>query len=178
MFSRAFAGAVACAIAMAFGCGSARADGSMADVDAAARSAGNRPEIARALGDAIFATNWPVQVTKVRVDATGRHAVAGLVLSGVKFHRTLDRTGFLDEIASLVSTSFAHGAIEEVDVWATVPLPTHKHEVVAGDLALPTSRIVFAVTAKRVESGSFDARLRAGHDVFWDRSWSAAHLAR
>jgi hypothetical protein len=176
--SRASALLFGCACVGLFGTAIARADDTIADVDAAARSAGNRPAIARRVGDAIFAATWPAQVTKVRVDAAGSHAVAGLVLSGVKFHRSLDRSGFLDEIASLVATTFAHSDVEEVDVWATVPVPTHKHEVVAGDLAMPTSHIVFAVTAKRADGRAFVTRLRAGRDVYWDQGWSTTLASR
>ncbi len=150
---------------------SARAGSSIAEVDAAARAAGNRPALARSLGAALFATTWPAQITKVRVDAVGSHAVAGLVLSGVKFHHPLDRDGFLAEVRGLVSTTFAHSDVEEVDLWTTVPLATHAHEVVAGDLAMPTSRNVFSVTVRRAEAATFAERLARGRDVFWDAAW-------
>ncbi len=156
----------------------ARADGSLADIDAAARAAGNRPAVARGIGDTLFATSWPAQIMKVRVDAVGSHAVAGLTLSGVKFHAPLDRDGFLEEISKLVAQTFAHSSVEEVDVWTTIPLPTRVHEVVSGDLAMPTSRIVFAVTAKRSEGDAFGARLAAGGDVFWDADWARSLTSR
>ncbi len=148
-----------------------RAGGSLAEVDAAARAAGNRPKLARALGTALFQTSWPAQILKVRVDAVGSHAVAGLVLSGTKFHHPLDRDAFLAEVRDLVATSFAHSDVEEVDLWTTIPLRTHAHEVVAGDLAMPTSRNVFAVTVRRREAQTFAARLKSGRDVFWDPAW-------
>ncbi len=180
MFSRT--SAIACFFASALGvvsfCGQARASGSLADVDAYARAAGNRPKLARALGDVLFQTSWPAQITKVRVDAVGPHAVAGLVLSGTKFHRPLDPDDFLSEVRDLVSASFAHSAVEEVDLWTTIPLATHAHEVVAGDLAMPTSRTVFAVSVQRREAATFAARLAAGRDVFWDAAWRATLRGR
>jgi hypothetical protein len=112
------------------------------------------------------------------VDRAGAHTVAGLVLSGVKFHRALDRKAFLDEVASLVDTTFAHSPVEEADVWVTTPLPYHVHEIVAGDLAMPTSRIVFAVTTRRAEGSAFAGRLHAGRDVFWNDAWQRTLAAR
>ena len=171
--ARALASVVASLLVVAFACGYARAGGSLAEVNAAARAGGNRPKLARALGNVLFQTNWPAQLTKVRVDEVGPHAIAGLVLSGMKFHHPLDRDGFLAEVRDLISASFAHSDVEEVDLWTTVPLPTHKHEVVAGDLAMPTSRNVFAVTVQRSEAKTFAARLASGRDVFWDAGWRA-----
>jgi hypothetical protein len=162
---------LAAAIGVAAACAPARAGGSLAEVDAVARAAGNRPLLARALGDVLFQTSWPAQITKVRVDAVGSHAVAGLVLSGTKFHHPLDRDGFLAEVRDLVAASFAHSPVEEVDLWTTIPLATHAHEVVAGDLAMPTSRNVFAVSVQRREAATFAARLASGRDVFWDAAW-------
>jgi hypothetical protein len=162
---------IAAAIGLVASSAPARAGGSLAEVDAAARAAGNRPLLARALGDVLFQTSWPAQITKVRVDAVGSHAVAGLVLSGTKFHHPLDRDAFLAEVRDLVAASFAHSSVEEVDLWTTIPLATRAHEVVAGDLAMPTSRNVFAVSVQRREAATFPARLASGRDVFWDAAW-------
>jgi len=111
---------------------------STADLDAAARAAGNKPAEARTIGQALFAGTWPAQIIKVRVDGIGDHEVAGLVLSGVKFHGALDRAGFEREI-----------------------------EPVTGDYAQPVSRVVFAATCLRAELPGFGARLRAGEGVYW-----------
>jgi hypothetical protein len=140
---------------------------STADLDAAARASGNRPAVARAIGRRLFASVWPAQLTRIRVDGIGDHAIAGLLLSGVKFHGALDRAGFEREIGALVAGAFAAAPIEEVDVWATVPIPYDRRQPVTGDYAQPVSRIVFAVTCTRSELSDLPARLRAGRDVFW-----------
>lgn len=145
---------------------------SLVDVDAAARAAGNRKADAYRLGRSLLAERWPAQVVKIRVDAAGAHAVAGLMLSGVKFHGALDADGFAREVAALVERTFAASTVEEVNVWATVPLNVAKGEVVAGDFARPTSRIVFSFTAKRGERDVL-GRLRGGDGVFWATDWKA-----
>ena len=99
---------------------------SVADLDAAARAAGNRPREAYRLGQTLFATVWPAQIMKVRVDGAGKHEIAGLVISGVKFHRALDAAAFADQVVRLVQETFAASPVEEVDVWTTVPLPIDK----------------------------------------------------
>ena len=151
---------------------------SMAGMNAAARAAGNRMPAARALGISLLQASWPAQITKVRVDGEGRHAIAGLVVSGVKFHRKLDTARFTAEVIALVDTAFSTSSVEEVDVWATTPLPTRPHEIVSGDLAEPTSRVVYAATVRRSERTSFAARLRAGNDVYWDPAWRATIASR
>jgi len=172
--SRPTAGAL---LAAALGCGAilgghaANAGGSLADVDAAARATGNRKAEAIRIGQALFTTLWPVQIRKVRVDGTGRHLVAGLVLSGVKFHGKLSAEGLTNEVIALVDRTFAADPVEEVDVWTIVPLPTYVHEVVSGDLAQPTSRIVYGATILRSELPTFAARLRRGDDVYWQPGW-------
>jgi len=163
--------AVMLAAACTLGATQARAGGSLADVNAARRSAGNhRPEAVH-IGQTLFRTLWPAQLRKVRVDGIGRHLVAGLVLSGTKFHGPLSVNGVLDEVTTLVTQTFGASAVEEVDVWAIVPLPTYAHEVVAGDLAQPTSYTVFAATVRRSELATFAERVRRGEDVYWDAAW-------
>ncbi len=138
-----------------------------ADLDAAARAAGNSPAVARTIGRALFASGWPAQIVKVRVDSAGGHAVAGLLLSGVKFHGPLDRAGFEQEVEALARRTFEAAPVEEVDLWATVPIPYDKREPVTGDYAQPVSRIVFAATCRRSELAGFAARLRAGEGIYW-----------
>jgi hypothetical protein len=147
------------------------ADAPTASLDAVARAEGNRRAEAIRLGDVLFRRVWPAQIMKVRVDGMGPHAVSGLVLSGVKFHTPLGPDGFANEVVALVRETFAASAVEEVDVWATVPLPTVPHEVVTGDRAMPTSRVVFSVTVPRVEAATFAERIRRGDGVFWDPEW-------
>lgn len=150
---------------------------SLALVDANARAAGNRRAVAVALGKRLFSNVWPVQILKVRVDGIGRHEVAGLVLSGVKFHGRVDEAGFLDEVAALVATSLAAVPIEEVDVWAITPLDVAKGTVVAGDNAQPTARIVFAATVRRGDAPTFARRLASGTGVYWNPWWKRSLAA-
>jgi hypothetical protein len=148
-----------------------------ADLDAAARAAGNHKQEAYQLGRVLFATVWPAQILKVRVDGAGSHRVAGLLLSGVKFHHGLDVAGFTDEVVRIAQRTFAASSVEEVDIWAVVPLPidkaTAKNLVVSGDYAQPTARTVFAVTVLRSGADALTRRILQGDDVFWDPGWKA-----
>ncbi|MBC5810592.1 MAG: hypothetical protein GIW95_07050 [Candidatus Eremiobacteraeota bacterium] len=137
------------------------------DLDAIARAAGNRKSEAIRIGRVLFAVRWPAQLVKIRVDGAGKHEIAGLTLSGIKFHEDLDRRGFLSEVELLIARTFASAAVEEVDLWATVPIAYDLTQPVSGDLAVPTSRIVFAVTCRRSELGSLAMRLRTGDGVYW-----------
>jgi hypothetical protein len=140
--------------------------------DAYARAAGNRKPIAVRIGRALFSTTWPAQVLNVYADGIPGHDIAGLHVSGVRFHHALTRAQFGDEIAGLVSRTFAVAPVEEVDVWASVPLSVGKGVVVAGDLAKPTFRVVFTVSVRRGESAdSVLRRIRQGQGVFWDQDW-------
>jgi hypothetical protein len=147
---------------------------SIVDLDAAARSAGNRKAEAEQLARVLLVHTWPAQILKVRVDGFGSHAVAGLVLSGVKFHGPLDEGGFLREVAALVERTFSAASVEEVDVWTTVPISVGKGAVVAGDFAQPTTRIVFSATLRRADAATgLLPKLERGHGVFWDAAWRA-----
>lgn len=107
------------------------------------RAAGNHREDAVRIGRTLFRTVWPAQIRKVRVDGVGSHRVAGVVLSGTNFHSKLAPAAFVDEVVAIVTQTFAASDVEEVDAWAILPLPTYANEVVAGDLAQPTSYTVF-----------------------------------
>lgn len=109
---------------------------------------------------------------KVRVDDVLGHRVAGIVVSGVRFHTPLDEAGFLAEVRTLIATAFANAPVEEVDLWATVPLDAGAGAIVSGDLAQPTSRDVFTVTVRRSDLPRLAALLNSG-DVFWDGTWRA-----
>lgn len=150
----------------------------MAHVDAAARALGNRKDVAVAIGDRIFTQQWPVQVLNVEANQMGIHLVAGLRLSGVHFHREMTRASFDAEVEALVAQSFAAApSVEEVDVWASIPLPKPKGAIVAGDLAMPTWRTVFTVSVRRSEAPSALAeRLREGKEIFLDEDWSRSAL--
>lgn len=137
-------------------------------VHAEDRVAGNRRPEAIQLARALLVQMWPVSVQQVRIDGVGQHHVAGIVLSGVKFHQILDTDGFLDEIESLVSKTFAAVDVEEVDVWVLVPVPVAKGAVVSGDLAVPTSRTVFACSVPRSRLDQLDELLRSKKNVYWE----------
>jgi hypothetical protein len=147
--------------------------------DAFARASGNRKPIAVKIGQALFATRWPAQVINVYADGIAGHDIAGLHVSGVHFHHPLTRAEFIGEIAGLVRRTFAVAPVEEVDVWASVPLNVGKGVVVAGDLAKPTFRVVFTLSALRGESAnSLLRRMGQGSGVFWDQDWERTALKK
>ncbi len=145
--------------------------------DAYARASGNLRPVAVRIGRDLFHTIWPAQVLNVYADGIPGHEIAGLHVSGVHFHHALDTAEFVSEIAELVERAFAAAPVEEVDVWASVPLNVGKGVVVAGDLAKPTFREVFTVSVRRGESApALVARMRAGKGVFWDQDWKRTAL--
>ena len=147
---------------------------SVVEIDAAARAAGNRKAEAEQLARQLLIRRWPVQVLKIRIDAAGSHQVAGIVLSGVKFHGSVDEHRFLWEVAWLVERTLTATKVEEVDLWTTVPIAVGKGEIVAGDFAEPTTRIVFSATIRRREANAVMQTLERGTNVFWDASWRAS----
>lgn len=150
---------------------------SVAGLDAVARAAGNDKPTAVQIGERLFTRKWPAQVLKVHVDRAGAHRVAGLTLSGVKFHQPLTRSQFGDEVVALVEASFAAAPVEEVDVWCVVPLSVGRGVVVSGDHAMPTQRIVFTVSVVRRETaGALKARITTGKNVYWDSTWARQAL--
>jgi hypothetical protein len=150
---------------------------SVTATDAYARASGNRKGLAVTIGRALFRTEWPAQVLNVYADGIDHHNVAGLHISGVHFHHPLSRAQFISEIGDLVERAFAAAPIEEVDVWASVPLNVGKGVVVAGDLAKPTFRTVFTVSVRRGEgTASLLSRMRGRDGVFWDQDWAKSAL--
>jgi hypothetical protein len=144
---------------------------SLPDLNAAARAEGNRKPLAIQVGRSLLRTVWPAQVMKIRVDGVGTHAVAGIVVSGVKFHSALDPAAFTAEIVALVQRTFAASDVEEVDIWATIPLPYVPQVPVDGEYLQPTTRIVYAAAVERPELATFAARLERGDEVYWDPAW-------
>jgi hypothetical protein len=138
----------------------------VSQLDADARAAGNMKALAVSIGDRIFSTIWPAQVTQVSANGIAGHVVIGVRLSGVKFHAGMTRTQFLAEVDQLVSLTFTSAPqAEEVDVWATVPVATEKGAIVAGDLAVPTSRDVFTLAVRRGDNLSHV-------QPYWDKDWT------
>jgi len=138
---------------------------SVADLDARSRATGNRLDVAMAVGEKIFATRWPAQVLQVEANEMGPHLVLGLHVSGVKFHTPLTQSDFDGEVRSLVAQAFAAApSAEEVDVWVTVPIAVGKDVIVSGDLAKPTTRTVYTVSALRGRS--------THTNIFLDEEWA------
>lgn len=152
------------ALAVQMSCGIACAHApTVAELDADARAAGNRIDIAERIGDSIFKIPRAAQVSQISANALGKHVVVGIRLWGVKFHQPISREEFLDEVASLIRTAFAAAPeAEEVDLWASVPIVVGKDVVVSGDLAKPTTRTVFSLSVRRGEIAK---------TAFWDQEW-------
>jgi hypothetical protein len=152
----------------------------VASLDAQSRAGGNRIAVATAVGDRIFTKTWPVQVLQVLANQMGPDLVLGMRLSGVKFHEPVDRRQFDAELATIANEAFAADpAIQELDIWVTVPIAVGKGIIVSGDLAKPTSRTVFTVTIRREESpGALMRRLGAGTGVFVDPEWASTAFTK
>lgn len=151
----------------------------VSQLDAAARAAGNRRDIAQHVGDRVFAKRWAAEVTQIAANELNGHLILGVRLLGVKFHRPLTRDEFVAEVVSVVGLVFAGApSAEEVDLWASVPIDVSKGAVVSGDLAKPTSRTVFSVSVRRGEdAAALQARVLAGtNGVFWDVVWARSAL--
>jgi len=141
-------------------------------LDANARAAGNDKPASVQIGKALFTTQWAAQVLKIYVDGAGGHTVAGITLSGVKFHHPLSREQFASEVSAIAARALAAAPVEEVDVWCVVPLSVGKGVVVSGDNAKPTKRTVFTVTVRRGETAaSVRNRILRGKTVYWDTLW-------
>ncbi len=152
----------------------------VAELDASARAAGNRRDVAQQIGDAVFAKRWPAEVTQIAANELAGHLIVGIRVLGVKFQRPLTRDDFASEILSLVDSAFkAAPSAEEVDLWASVPIDVAKGAVVSGDLAKPTSRTVFSISVRRGESvAALRARVLGNAEgVFWDPVWVRAAFA-
>lgn len=148
---------------------------SVADLDASARAVGNRRDVAVRIGETLFSTLWPAEISQVSANEVDGHLIVGIRVWGVKFHHAMSRGEFAAEILKLVQTTFAAvPETEEIDLWASVPISVGKGVVVSGDLAKPTSRTVFSLTVLRGEpSASVAARINGGNDgVFWDEEWA------
>jgi hypothetical protein len=168
--------ALACAL-LAFGASTATAlpaSPTVAELDAEARASGNRLDIATEIGDRVFASPLPAQVSQISANEFGGHLVLGIRLWGVKFHKPLTQKEFVDQIAWLVRTAFAVApSAQEADVWTSVPISVGKGAIVSGDLAHPTSRVVFTLSVSRDASDAVAiARAAApGGSAYWDDVW-------
>ena len=124
----------------------------VAELDSVSRAAGNRIDVAEDIGRSVFATKWPAQVSQISANEIDAHLIIGIRVWGVKFHHPITRAEFDAEVASLVAEAFAAvPQAEEVDLWASVPIPVGKGVVVSGDLAKPTTRTVYSASVRRGE---------------------------
>jgi hypothetical protein len=150
----------------------------LAQVDNArvrARSAGTDLPTARRIAAALLAHPVAAQLLKVRCERAAGHVDCGLTVSAMHFHRALDVPSWNAEVASLIEGAYAADpAVDEIDLWATVPLDAGKGAVVSGDLAKPTSATVFSVTVPRSARGALRERLATGQGVFWDPAFRGA----
>ena len=135
------------------------------------RVEGNDPESAERIAVALLAGDFPVQILKVHVDRIGPATVAGIMLSGVKFHRPVSRREFAAVVGAMIDRTFeAAASADEVDVWAVVPQPVAPNAPVSGDVAVPAERTVFsaAVPRQRWNPAAWPPQLGA---TYWDRWW-------
>jgi hypothetical protein len=146
----------------------------VAEVDAEARASGNRKDIAIKIGDAIFATVWPAQVSQISANQLDDHLIVGIRIWGVKFHQAITRKQYITEVLALVHKAFAvEPSIEEIDLWTSVPIAVGQGVIVNGDLAKPTSRVVYSISIRRGEgSAALAARAAGTQGVFWDEEWA------
>jgi len=134
------------------------------------RIAGNEPRVAESVAVALLVRRFAEPVMKVHVLAIPRVAVAGIVLSGAKFHAPVSRTRFASDVRAMTQAAFAAApSLSEVDVWATVPVAVPAGEPVSGDFAVPTSKTVFSSVATRQRKG-LETTLEWG-TTYWDPRW-------
>jgi peptidoglycan/xylan/chitin deacetylase (PgdA/CDA1 family) len=136
---------------------------------ARSRIEGNAPEVAERVAVAVLRGRFAEPVLKVRVRAAPGAVVAGIMLSGVKFHGPVSRRSFADDVAAMLERCFvADPSVSEVDVWAVVPLSTATGAVVSGDYAVPTNRTVFSASVLRTE---WERSPDSLGDAYWDPTW-------
>lgn len=117
---------------------------------ARSRIEGNAPDVAERVAVALLSGGFPEQILKVRVYKAAPAVVAGIMLSGVKFHEPVDRQTFAADAADMIYRAFASDpSVSEVDVWAVVPISVASHATVSGDLAVPAARTVFSASVRR-----------------------------
>ncbi len=139
------------------------------------RSFGGDVDTARRVASRLLARPLAAQLLRVRCERSGGHVDCGLIVSGTRFHRTLDLAGWNAEIAGLIDGAYAAvPALDEVDCWATVPIDAGKGTVVSGDFAQPTTADVFSITIPRAARARVRSRLAAGTGVFWDPAFHAS----
>jgi peptidoglycan/xylan/chitin deacetylase (PgdA/CDA1 family) len=164
---------IASALSAARAGGPRTPDGALRNI-ARSRIEGNDPDIAERVAVALLRASFPEQILKVRVMKTRPAAVAGIMISGVKFHGRMDRPTFAADASEMVARAFeADQAVSEVDVWAVVPVAVDPSATVSGDLAVPTTRTVFSASVMRAQWVRDPAGLGA---TYWDPSWQLEQI--
>lgn len=134
------------------------------------RIAGNDPRTAEAVAVALLSRRFAEQILKVHVLAIPAARVAGIVLSGVKFHASMSRTRFMADVREMGKAAVAAApALDEIDIWATVPIAALPGKPVSGDYAVPVARTVFS-SAALVRRRRERSMLEWG-TTFWDPHW-------
>ncbi len=147
------------------------------ELDAQTRSSGNRRPQAVALARTLLRTSpGPAQILHVRVDGAGAHDVAGVMLEG-RPKRPLKKPAFFDQVQAIVLAGLAAPGIEEIDVWAVVPIEVPPGAVVSGPMAVPTTKTVFAGTFRRSERDAVAAKLHERRGIYVDPAWERTLLA-
>jgi len=117
---------------------------------------------------ALLARSFPEQILKVHLLESPPATVAGIVLSGVKFHRAVSRQQFEADVSDMVELAFdAAPQIDEVDVWATQPVAVRSGATVSGDYAVPTQRTVFSAAVLRAQWAGLKDQGALG-TTYWD----------
>ena len=131
------------------------------------RIAGNAPGVAEDIAVALLGRSFPEQILKVHVLALPPATVAGIVLSGVKFHHAVDRARFEADVSEMIALAMrAAPGVDEVDVWATIPQAVRAGAPVSGDYAVPATKTVFSCAVRRAASrAAGSAGLGA---TYWD----------
>ncbi|HET9343719.1 MAG TPA: polysaccharide deacetylase family protein [Candidatus Eremiobacteraceae bacterium] len=133
------------------------------------RIAGNAPDVAERVAVALLSVGYPEQILKVRTYKTEPAVVAGIMLSGVKFHAPVDRQTFAADAADMIYRAFAADpSVSEVDVWAVVPIAVSPYADVSGDLAVPTNRTVFSAAVLRRDFTRDEGSLGT---TYWEAGW-------
>lgn len=142
--------------------------GALANI-ARSRIEGNDPEVAERVAVALLRGSFPEQILKVRVMKTRPATVAGIMLSGVKFHGRVDRRTFANDVREMIFRAFAADqAVAQVDAWAVVPVAVDRNATVSGDLAVPTNATVFSASVLRADWISNPTDLGT---TYWDPGW-------
>lgn len=136
------------------------------------RIEGNAPVLAERVAVALLSGMFPEPITKVRVLAVQPAAAAGIMLSGLKWHRRVAQREFLADVAAMSRRAFAAvPTLDEVDIWIVVPIAVMPQATVSGDLAVSASRTVFSAAVRRHAQRSKGSDPFGLGPIFIDPPW-------